>query len=31
MYVKFEERMNGVVVEHIISGHTWQGQRTDLG
>lgn len=36
MYVKFEERVNGVVVEHIISGyhghaHTWQCQRTDLG
>lgn len=36
MYVKFEERVNGVVVQHIISGyhgrvHTWECQRTDLG
>lgn len=36
MYVKFEERVNGVVVQHIISGHhshvhTWQCQRADLG
>lgn len=36
MYVKFEERVNGVVVQHIISGYhgrvrTWQCQRVDLG
>lgn len=36
MYVKFEERVNGVVVQHIISVyhghvHAWRCQGTDLG